>query len=74
MKSKLNGSAKWVIVALSLLAVVFNSGVLYNDVAHLNKEVTLMRQEIKEIRNMIILGCIPQEVGYAQENDPTRND
>ena len=67
MKSKLNGSAKWIVVALAILTLAFNSGVLYNDVAHLTEEVVLMREDIKELRGMLITGGIPTENIFAEK-------
>jgi hypothetical protein len=57
-KAKLNGSAKWVIVALAVLTVAFNSGILYNDVAHLTEEVRLMRLDIVELRLCLMTGGV----------------
>ena len=71
MKSKLNGNAKWVIVALAILTVAFNSGVLYSNVAHLTKEVYLIRMDLKELYNIMLVGGIPQEAEYAKE-EPTK--
>ena len=38
-KIKLNGTARWIIVALAVLAIVFNSGVTYNHIYHLSEQV-----------------------------------
>ena len=43
-KLKLNGTARWIIVALAIGALVFNSGVLYNDVKHLTESVKKLEQ------------------------------
>ena len=46
MAKKLNGSAKWIIVALALLTVAFNSGVTYNHVRHLSEACRKMEIKI----------------------------
>lgn len=38
-KIKLNGTARWIIVGLAVLALVFNSGVTYNHIYHLSEQV-----------------------------------
>ena len=43
---KLNGTTKWIIVALALLTVAFNSGVTYNHVKHLSKAVEKMEAKV----------------------------
>ena len=53
-KKKINDVAKWVIVALALLTLAFNSGVLYNDVKHLKEALAEVKQEVKSI-NMYLL-------------------
>ena len=54
MVKKLNGSVKWVIVALALLTVVFNSGILYRDVQHLREEVSEIKGDVKDLRNCLM--------------------
>ena len=48
-KLKLNGTARWVIVALTVLGLAFNSGILYNDVKHLSKSVEKLEKSHKEL-------------------------
>ena len=50
---KLNGMAKWIIVALALATVVFNSGVTYNHVRHLTKTVEKMESKVDAIAEKI---------------------
>jgi len=69
MKSTLNGNAKWIIVAISIAGLVFNSGVLYNDVAHLTDSVKEMRGEIRDLRN-----CLMGNGLVLNENIQARTD
>ena len=69
MKGKLNGNAKWIIVALAILTLAFNSGVLYNDVAHLTTEVKEMRGDIRDLRN-----CLMGNGLVLNEKIQARND
>ena len=49
-KLKLNGTARWIIVGLAILTLAFNSGILYNDVKHLTREMAEIKQELHELR------------------------
>lgn len=53
-KNKANGMAKWVVVAGAVIGLIFNSGVLYNDVNHLKKDIAEVKQEIKDLRSLFI--------------------
>ena len=53
MTKKLNGMAKWIIVALALATVVFNSGVTYNHVRHLTKTVEKMESKVDAMTEKI---------------------
>jgi len=44
MTKKINGYAKWIAVTIVLATLVFNSGILYNNVNHLSKSI----EELKE--------------------------
>lgn len=46
--------AKWIIVGIAIAGLIFNSGVLYNDVKHLKKSVDDIWSEINEIKNILI--------------------
>ena len=46
---KLNGYIRWIVVAIAVGGLIFNTAVLYNDVKHLKGAV----QEIKEERKTI---------------------
>ena len=48
-KIKLNGTARWIIVALTVLGLAFNSGILYNDVKHLSNSVEKLEKSHKEL-------------------------
>ena len=54
MKTKLNGIARWVIVAIAVSGIVFNTAVLYNDVKHLNRQIQEIKQEIRDLRNYLL--------------------
>lgn len=54
MAKRLNGTAKWVIVALAVAGLIFNSGILYNDVKHLRADMNGVKQEIQELRLVIL--------------------
>lgn len=53
-KNQGNGRARWIIVALAVAGLIFNSGILYNDVKHLKQETAEIKQEIKELRVLFI--------------------
>jgi hypothetical protein len=53
-KNQGNGRARWIVVALAVGGLIFNSGILYNDVRHLKEEVAEVKQEIKELRLLFI--------------------
>lgn len=54
MAQKLNGMAKWIIVGLAIAGLIFNSGILYNDVKRLSTEVADIKQDIKDLRQYIM--------------------
>lgn len=45
--NRLNGLAKWIIVAIAVGGLIFNTAVIYNDVKHL-------KEDVKEIKAMLI--------------------
>lgn len=49
-----NGRARWIVVAGAVVGLIFNSGVLYNDVNHLKKDIAEVKQEIKDLRSLFI--------------------
>jgi hypothetical protein len=53
-KNQGNGRARWIVVALAVGGLIFNSGILYNDVRHLKEEVSEVKQEIKDLRLLFI--------------------
>ncbi len=53
-KLKLNGTARWIIVGIAILTLAFNSGILYNDVKHLSKEIAEIKQELHDIRTYLM--------------------
>lgn len=50
----MNGLLQWLIVAFSLAGLLFNSGILYNDVKHLKKSSEKTWVEINEIKKMLM--------------------
>lgn len=57
MSKKLNGLAKWIIIALAIGTVAYNTIVTHavkiNDIEHLQATVTEMKQDIRDIRNYL---------------------
>ena len=51
MTKKLNGAAKWIIVGLAVLGLVFNSGILYNDVKHLSESVHKLEKSHSDLND-----------------------
>jgi len=49
-----NGRARWIVVALAVGGLIFNSGILYNDVRHQKQDIAEIKQEIKELRLLFI--------------------
>lgn len=53
-KKNNNGRARWIIVAFAIAGLIFNSGILYNDVRHLKEDLQEIKQEIHEIRTHLM--------------------
>ncbi len=53
MTKKFNGMAKWIVVGIALLTVAFNSGVTYNHVRHLSKDVEKLEAKIDAMDDKI---------------------
>jgi len=51
---KINGLAKWIVVAIAVAGIVFNTAILYNDVKHLKKQIHEVKQEIRDLRNYLM--------------------
>ena len=45
---------KWIIVGIAISGLIFNTGVLYNDVKHLKKSVEDIWKEINHIKTILI--------------------
>lgn len=45
---------EWIIAAIAIGGLIFNSGILYNDVRHLKKSIDDVWSEINEIKNILI--------------------
>jgi hypothetical protein len=54
MVKKNNGRARWIIVALAVAGLIFNSGVLYNDVKHLKNDLAEVKKEIRFLRECVM--------------------
>ena len=52
-KIRLNGTARWIIVGLAVLAIVFNTGVTYNHLYHLSKQVTKLTEVVEKLDGKI---------------------
>ena len=52
-KLKLNGTARWIIVALAVLALAFNSGVTYNHIYYLSEQVEKLTAAIEKMDESI---------------------
>ena len=52
-KVKLNGTARWIIVGLAVLAIVFNTGVTYNHIHNLSKQVVKLTEAVEEMHESI---------------------
>jgi hypothetical protein len=52
--TKKTDMAKWIIVALALLTLAFNSGILYNDVKHLKTDLTEIKMDVKSINAYLL--------------------
>ena len=53
MAKKLNGMAKWIVVGLAILTVAFNSGVTYNHVRHMGRDVEKLEKKIDAMDDKI---------------------
>ncbi|MCK5016908.1 MAG: hypothetical protein KAS32_07530 [Candidatus Peribacteraceae bacterium] len=45
---------EWIAIIIFAIGLIFNSGVLYNDVRHLKKTMDDMWSEINEIKKILI--------------------
>ena len=52
-KIKLNGTARWIIVGLAVLALVFNSGVTYNHIHNLSEQVKKLTVAVEKMDGSI---------------------
>lgn len=46
--------AKWIIVAIAILGLAFNTGIVWNDVKHLKKSVDDIWSEINDIKKFLL--------------------
>lgn len=46
--------AKWIIVGIAVGGLIFNTGVLYNDIKHLKKSVNDIWKELNKIKDILI--------------------
>lgn len=63
--NKINGLAKWIIVAIAVGGIIFNTAILYNDVKHQQKyaeesrrieerHYEELKQEVRDLRNYLM--------------------
>lgn len=45
---------KWIIVGIAVAGLIFNTGVLYNDIKHLKKSVDEIWTELNKIKDILI--------------------
>lgn len=50
----MNDLAKWIIVGIAVAGLIFNTGVLYNDIKHLKKSVDDIWKELNKIKEILI--------------------
>lgn len=55
MTKKLNGNAKWLILAVT---IIFSSGILWNKVNNLEADVGEIKQDIKNIHEYLLHGTL----------------
>ncbi len=58
MTKKLNGTAKWLILAVT---IIFSSGILWNKVNNLEADVGEIKQDIKNIHEYLLHGTLVSE-------------
>lgn len=46
--------AQWIIVGIAIAGLIFNTGVLYNDIKHLKKSVDEIWTELNKIKDILI--------------------
>lgn len=46
--------ARWIIVAIAVGGIIFNTAVLYNDVKHLKKQIQEIKQDVRDLRNYLM--------------------
>lgn len=51
---KPNDIAKWIVVALAVSVVIFNTIVTYNEVKHNTKAIQEIKQDIKDIHHYLL--------------------
>lgn len=54
MEVSMNDLAKWIIVGIAILGIVFNTGVLWNDVKHLKKSVSSLWEKMDTIEKFLL--------------------
>jgi len=74
MAKKINGTAKWVVVAMAIGGFVFNSGILYNDVVHLTKAVDKLEKSYNSLDEKIDIVILRLSAGAENEKDLSGED
>lgn len=57
-RQKLNGFAKWIIVALAVGGMIYNTivtrAVTLNDIKHLKTDMADIKQDVRDLRNLFL--------------------
>lgn len=67
--------AQWIIVAIVIAGFIFNSGILYNDMTHLKKDMKDVKEEqtkTREILTKLILSAMAK--GDSKEIERLENE
>lgn len=51
---KPNDIAKWIVVALAVGAVIYNTAVIHNEVKHNTQAIQALRRDIKDMRTYLM--------------------
>ena len=74
-KEKFNDVSKWVVIGFAIAGLIFNSGILYNDVKHLKADMTEIKQEMKEMKKTLEqLKLERTELGEKMKSALSAND
>lgn len=69
MAGKINGAAKWVLIGIAIAGLVFNSGILYNDVKHLKDAIDELKVSYRSLDEKLDTVILVLSAG-ANNEDP----